>query len=287
MKWEGLGKDNSQGGYTSEVIFDAYKLDGTKLWRINTGKNIRSRAHYNPFLVYDFDGDGTAEVVFKTADGTVDGTGTVIGDVQADYRNAGGYILDGPEFLTIFDGKTGKALDTVDDIPPRGNVSDWGDSYGNRVDRFLAGVAYLDGEKPSMVFARGYYTRAVLAAYDFKDGKLVQRWVFDSKDPGNGEYAGQGNHSLAAADVDGDGFDEIVYGAATIDHDGTGLYSTGWGHGDALHVSGLDPSRPGMGIYKVYEDNISITLRGSEDYRKPDQMGLYVKTCRRVITDES
>ncbi|AEI42821.1 YesX [Paenibacillus mucilaginosus KNP414] len=111
--------------------------------------------------------------------------------------------------------------------------------------------------------------------------------MFDSKDPGNGEYAGQGNHSLAAADVDGDGFDEIVYGAATIDHDGTGLYSTGWGHGDALHVSDLDPSRPGMGIYKVYEDNISITLRGSEDYRKPGQMGLDVKTCRRVLTDES
>ncbi|WP_275440006.1 hypothetical protein [Paenibacillus sp. ACRRY] len=253
LKWEAVARDSSSSGYTTNVYFDAYKLDGTKLWRIDAGRNIRSGAHYTQFLVYDFDGDGKAEVAFKTADGTIDGTGAVIGDPQADYRNSAGYILDGPEYLTIFNGETGQALDTVDYTPPRGTVSDWGDSYGNRVDRFLAGVAYLDGVHPSMVFTRGYYTRSVLAAYDFKEGKLVQRWVFDSKDPGNSSYEGQGNHSLGVADVDGDGFDEIAYGAATIDHDGTGLYSTGWGHGDALHVSDFDPLRPGLEIFKVYE----------------------------------
>ncbi|MGG4132518.1 hypothetical protein ABEW19_30140 [Paenibacillus illinoisensis] len=265
LKWEAVAHDNSSPGYTTNVYLDAYKLDGTKLWRIDAGRNIRSGAHYTQFLVYDFDGDGKAEIAFKTADGTVDGTGKVIGDSQADYRNSRGYILEGPEFLTVFEGKSGKALDTVNYSPPRGNVEDWGDEYGNRVDRFLAGVAYLDGEHPSMVFARGYYTRAVLAAYDFKEGKLVQRWVFDSKDPGNSSYEGQGNHSLAVADVDDDGFDEIVYGAATIDHDGTGLYSTGWGHGDALHVSDFDPSRPGLEIYKVYEPEDSPRGFGVHD----------------------
>src|SRR5690606_4857246 len=124
-------------------------------------------AHYTQLQVFDYDGDGRAEVMAKTADGTVDGAGTVIGDADADYRNASGYVLAGPEFLTVFDGETGAALDTVDYTPPRGTVTDWGDGYGNRVDRFLAGTAYLDGEHPSAIFSRGYYTRAVIAAYDF------------------------------------------------------------------------------------------------------------------------
>jgi fibronectin type 3 domain-containing protein len=254
LKWEpSNAKDNSRGGYTGNVYIDAYELDGTKLWRIDAGKNIRAGAHYTQFLVYDFDGNGKSEVVFKTADGTVDGEGTVIGDADADWRNGEGRILDGAEYLTIFEGETGKALDTIDYYPPRGNVSDWGDGYGNRVDRFLAGVAYLDGEQPSIVMARGYYTRTVLAAYNFSDGELTQEWVFDSDEPGNEDYAGQGNHSLAVADVDGDTFDEIIYGASVIDHDGKGLYSTGWGHGDALHVSDLNPNRGGLEIYQPHE----------------------------------
>ncbi|MCH7559328.1 MAG: rhamnogalacturonan lyase [Planctomycetes bacterium] len=249
------GRDNSQSGTTGEPIFEAYKLDGTFMWRINLGKNIREGAHYTQFMVYDLDSDGKAEFACKTADGTVDGKGKIIGDANADYRNSRGYVLEGPEFLTIFDGQTGAELATTDYIPPRGNVSDWGDDYGNRVDRFLACIAYLDGQRPSLVMCRGYYTRAVLTAWNFRDGELTHVWTFDSDDgtPGNRDYRGQGNHNLSVGDIDGDGKDEIVYGACAIDHDGTGLYTTGLGHGDAMHLSDIDPDRPGLEVFAIHE----------------------------------
>lgn len=249
------GRDNSQRGPTGEPILEAYRLDGSFLWRIHLGKNIREGAHYTQFLVYDLDGDGRAEVVCKTADGTTDGVGKVIGDPGRDWRNPSGYILDGPEYLTVFDGRTGRALATVDYLPPRGKVSSWGDNYGNRVDRFLACVAYLDGERPSFVMCRGYYTRTVLVAWNWRDGKLQRLWTFDSDagPPSNRRYAGQGNHNLAVGDVDGDGRDEIVYGACCIDDDGKGLYTTGLGHGDALHLSDIDPDRPGLEVFDIHE----------------------------------
>lgn len=256
LKWDPAdAKDNSQSGHTGNVFIDAYRLNGTRLWRVDLGRNIRAGAHYTQFQVYDYDGDGRAEVAMKTADGTRDGTGRVIGSASADHRNSSGYVLAGPEFLTMFNGLTGAAMSTVNYDPPRGNVASWGDSYGNRVDRFLAGTAYLDGARPSLIMARGYYTRAVIAAWDFRDGALTRRWTFDSNSSGNGGYAGQGNHSLSVADVDGDGRDEIVYGAATIDDNGRGLWTTGLGHGDAGHVGDLDPSRPGLEYYKVSEDS--------------------------------
>lgn len=254
VKWDpSNSKDNSQDGTTGPVYMDAYKQDGTFLWRISLGRNIRAGAHYTQFMVYDLDGDGKAEVAFKTADGTIDGTGKVIGDPNADYRNSAGRILSGPEFLTVFEGATGKELVTIPYNPPRGNVSDWGDGYGNRVDRFLAGIAYLDGKHPSLIMARGYYTRTVITAYNWREGQLSEVWTFDSNTPGLSGYAGQGNHNLSVADVDGDGKDEIIYGACAIDNNGQGLYTTGLGHGDAMHLGDLDPGRPGMELFQVHE----------------------------------
>lgn len=274
----GRGHDNSHRGFTDEPILDAYKLDGTLLWRINLGKNIREGAHYTQFIVYDLDGDGKAEVACKTADGTKDGKGNVIGDASADWRNEQGYILAGPEYLTVFDGQTGAALATTDYIPARHPDTTrptteqlteiWGDGYGNRMDRFLAAVAYLDGKRPSLVMTRGYYTRAVLAAWNWRGGKLSQVWTFDSDDgtPGNRAYRGQGNHNLSVGDVDNDGKDEIVFGAAVIDDNGQGLYSTGLGHGDALHLSDLDPNHPGMEIFNIQErfDDAGANFRDAD-----------------------
>lgn len=255
-------QDNSKSGFTGNVYVDAYKMDGTRLWRIDLGRNIRAGAHYTQMLAYDFDGDGKGEVAFKTADGTTDAAGTVIGDPAADYRNSAGYVLSGPEFLTVFNGATGTIMDTVAYDPPRGSVSAWGDGYGNRVDRFLAGVAYLDGEKPSLMFSRGYYTRTVLVTYDLVDGKLVKRWTFDS-DIAGAQYRGQGNHNLSVADVDQDGKDEFVFGSMTIDDDGTPLYNTRLGHGDAIHTGDLDPSRPGLETFAVHESMSASGNRGA------------------------
>jgi len=255
LKWDPSdAKDNSQSGVTSNVYVDAYKLNGTRLWRINLGRNIRAGAHYTQFQVYDYSGDGKAEVAMKTADATIDGVGTVIGNSSADYRNSSGYILSGPEYLTMFNGQTGAALSSVDYVPARGTVSSWGDSYGNRVDRFLAGTAYLDGARPSLIMARGYYTRSVIVAWDFRNGTLTRRWTFDSNSSTNAGYGGQGNHQLSIADVDADGKDEIIYGSMAVNDDGTHLWNTNNGHGDALHVGDLNPSRAGLEEFKVDED---------------------------------
>lgn len=270
VKWDpSNAHDNSQTGFTGNVYLDAYRLDGTQLWRIDLGTNIRAGAHYTQFLVYDFDGDGKAEVVCKTAPGTKDGTGNYLStgsaagaDHHKDYRiheadqargTRVGYIIDGPEYLTVFNGQTGKELASVNYLPGRGNVSDWGDSHGNRADRFLACVAYLDGVRPSIVMCRGYYTRVTLVAWDWRDGKLAERWMYDSgTTPGKGAY-GQGNHNLSVADVDNDGKDEIIYGASAFDDDGKLMYKTGLGHGDAMHLSDLDPDRPGLEVWEVHE----------------------------------
>jgi rhamnogalacturonan endolyase len=289
VKWyPSIAKDNAFAGYTGNTLFDAYTLEGRKLWRIDMGPNIRSGAHYTQFLVYDFDGDGRAEMAAKTSDGTVDGLGKVIGNAKADWVEHGGEaassdrtgstelpdgrrvarltgrILKGPEYLTVFDGLTGKALATAPYVPPRypgvlNPTGDqmkevWGDPYGNRSERYLAGVAYLDGKRPSIVMGRGYYARSTLGAYDYRGGKLRLRWLFDSATPGNERYGGQGNHQLSVADVDADGRDEIVYGSMTVDDNGKGLWSSGLRHGDAMHVSDLDPTRPGLEKFGVHEE---------------------------------
>ncbi len=270
----GRGRDNSHAGFTDPPLLQAYKLNGTLLWTIDLGRNIREGAHYTQFMVYDLDGDGKAELAVKTADGSIDGRGKVIGDSTKDWRNGQGYVLAGPEYLSIFNGLTGELMHTVDFIPPRApslnptavelkNI--WGDGYGNRMDRFLAAIAYLDGVHPSLIMSRGYYTRTVITAWDFQNGKLQQRWTFDSNDKGNQAYAGQGNHNLSVADVDNDGRDEIIFGAMCVDDNGKGLYSTGIGHGDALHVTDLDPSIPGLEVFDIQErfDDAGCSFRSA------------------------
>ncbi len=388
VKWDPENaRDVSQKGYTGRCILDCYKLDGRLLWRLDMGPNIRAGAHYTQFMVYDFDGDGKAEMSVKTAPGTCMTQYIYEQSAQGEYRlketkahyvtltararAAGaqhtdnyvcdargyrkhlvelfrswqeqpevergewpatleecfgipvrfcyplseeaaewlvdyfileyapsrsakneldkfeGFIYEGAELLTMFAGD-GSELETIDF--PFERVDDglrWGD-YAmnriepcNRVDRFLSGVAYLDGEHPSLIVCRGYYTRATITAYDFKDGHHVERFRVDSgfvpmnnpfcdnphagagTDPVYGLLAGQGNHSLSTADVDGDGCQEIIYGAAVIDHDGSLLYSsygkmpdgtmTKFGHGDAIHVADIDPDRPGYEIFHVFE----------------------------------
>lgn len=310
VKWEpSYPADNSQGGFTGPTFFDCYKIleaDGKmtaqKLWRINMGHNIRSGPHYVPFLFYDFDGDGKAEFVVKTGPGTIDGVGNYVSDAadedvirkvdnEKEYLNGGGQVMYGPEFLTVFNGETGKAIHTVYYNPnrgcfvggaPEGRYDIWGDDYGNRSERYLATVAHLDVSNPthaSAVMCRGYYTRAYLWAVDFDGKKLSTRWRHASlsnktvmKHNNNGEkdvreytkatYTGtthctaysQGNHNISCADVDGDGLDEIIYGSAAIDHDGTLLWSTGLNHGDAIHVGDLMPDRPGLEVFLIHED---------------------------------
>ncbi len=314
VKWyPSNAKDNSQGGYTGKIFFDCYRIfTGERLWRIDLGYNIRAGAHYNQFLVYDFDGDGKAEMVCKTAPGSRDGTGKYVSeaadldaiknvDNTKNHRTTDGRINSGHEYLTVFDGLTGQAIHTIPYYPNRNaknelseasgtfnwymssSKSDTG-SYGNRGERYLACVAYLDGpdSNPSAVMCRGMYTRSYLWAVDLKDGKLKTKWLHASlsntlvqvtdaegqttpksyntnTDPKKTHAAytayGQGAHSLTVGDVDGDGCDEIVYGNAVVNNDGTLLYSTGFGHGDALHLGDLDPDRPGLEVFMVHEES--------------------------------
>lgn len=316
LKWSPSNeRDNSHPGFTGNTLFDCYRLDGTRLWRIDMGPNIRSGGHYVPFIVYDFDGDGRAEFMVKTADGTIDGTGQAIGDPKADWREGlanakanyeknreqaakeremmeqrrkeweqmrregrkpnrqqannqrrirqrnrnttgwlDGRILRGPEYMTVFDGLTGKALASEPYIPERGDVKAWGDGNGNRSERYLATLGYLDGVHASAIFCRGYYTRTVLAAWDWDGKKLTNRWTFDTNYKEWSDYAGQGNHNLRVADVDGDGCDEILYGSMAVDNDGKGLYNTKMGHGDAMHLTVFDPTSDKLQIWDCHEN---------------------------------
>ena len=296
LKWDPSNSTDNTPGFTGNCIIDAYDVDfntgeAERLWRVDLGVNIRAGAHHTQFLAYDFDGDGKAEVVFKTAPGTIDGTGEFVSeagvsneikntDNSAVYRSdKDGLVMDGPEYLTIFEGTTGKAMQTIPYYPARDIVEDWGDDYANRADRFLAAVAYLNGKTPSIVMCRGYYTYVYLAAYDWDGKNLKQVWFSASDEekctvtyPDGSTVTGektaysQGNHNLATSDVDNDGKDEIVYGSAIIDDNGTVLSSTGRGHGDAMHVSDYDNDGV-QEIYQVHEDGHGVAA----DLRKYDK----------------
>jgi autotransporter-associated beta strand protein len=283
VKWEpSNAKDSSQDGYTGNTYIDVYKMDGTRLWRIDLGVNIRAGAHDTPFIVYDFDGDGRAEVAMRTAAGTKDGAGNYVADPAkfhgtfpseafshtADYRNPAGRALVGPEFLTVFNGLTGVETASTKFLPARHPDTDfptsaqmqsiWGDTSGNRQGRFYPpGVAYLDGQRPSIVMGRGYASgqnghpgRVGVAAWNWRDGQLTHQWLYETS-------GGGGAHNAAVADLNGDGLDDIVYGQVWLRHDGTLIERQSWGHGDALHISNMDPDRPGQQVFMPHESPVA------------------------------
>lgn len=281
LKWDPPYRaDNSHAGETGPTWYEAIKLDGRSLWRVYMGPNIRSGEHYSPFLVWDFDGDGKSELVVKTADGTVDGKGNVIGNMvtedpfdyptqggEFDCRLSDGKIQYGNEYLTVFSGEDGRELKSVPYIPAQGSnggywaVDYWGDDYFNRSERYLAAVAYLDGTNACAVMCRGYYHRTALTAWRWDGQDLRMQWAFDTTNHFSEiyktgdwfDYMGEGFHSLRTADIDFDGKDEIIYGSMTVDHDGKGLYSTHLGHGDAMHIVQTDSARRGLQVYVCLE----------------------------------
>lgn len=299
LRWEPSNSwGGGTGGHTGPVIIDAYDLEKGRLWRINLGPNINASAHITQMIVYDLDGDGRSEIALMTADGTVDGTGGKIGHGSRDHRNRDGVVLAGEEYLSIFDGLTGAELASVPYIPQRHPDTDepnssqleqvWGDGYGNRVNRHNFCVAYLDGERPSLVTARGYYYgrsggtgRTCMAAWNWRGGRLDHLWTFDTYgEPENAGYVGQGNHQVSVADLDGDGRDEIVYGACAIDDDGSGLYTTRLGHGDTLHVSDMDPEHPGPEVFTIHE---GTSHDAGAEFRAADGSAIWKKYPGRDV----
>jgi len=291
LKWDpGNSKDSGSSGTTDPCIIDGYTMAGTKLWRINVGSNIRAGAHDTQFSVYDFDGDGKAEVAFKTAPGTKDGKGNFLtkgpaagADNSKDYRSTGGMVLDGPEWLTVFSGVDGSELDTVAYPVPYGTVANavatWGDANGNRSHRYNGGFAWVKdvgagggagvaNGLPSIIQQRGYYTRLTVSAMNFRGGVLATNWIYDSGTTAGAGAYGQGCHSCMAADVDGDGAQEIIPGSSTINGDGTFRCATGIGHGDALHVSELVVGK-GISVYLPHE------MAGGQDCHDASTCSLY------------
>ena len=274
LKWDPSNSFDSglAARHSGNVYIDAYKLSGKMLWRIDLGVNVSAGEHFTQLSAYDFDLDGKAELALKTAPGSLDGTGRYVSesselpviqqiDNLLDYRAEtptkqdiyGGRVLFGDEFLTIFDGQTGKAKDTVFYPFSRGSIKEWGDNWGNRSERYLQAVAYLDGTTPHLIVWRGYYAKTTAAAYRLEAGRLVRTAAFDSTKSISEAYNGQGNHNLIVADVDQDGRDELICGSIVLDDDLTVLWCSGRGHGDAAHLADYDPLHEGMEYFSVHE----------------------------------
>lgn len=261
------GDDGEESGGVmprSPAILEAYKMDGTFLWRVVFGPNILI-SNAIVFIAADFNGDGKDEVAIRTSEGGYFGDNAYIGDTNndgiIDYPKPGNYNREAPEFVSILDGMTGAELARAPHIAI-GTSEEWGDNYFKRANSLrLAGAKLKTGNKWQIVTGRGVYRKMVLEAWEYNGPgqEMTKLWRFDTDANDNyyKDYEGQGNHQLVVADVDGDGLDEITYGACAIDHDGTGLYTTKLGHGDMLHVGKFDPNRPGLQTYQCYESGLT------------------------------
>lgn len=302
VKWTSSEHDVGSPGdpaYSGTVHLAAYKLDGTKLWKndITLGKNVYSSAHTLQFLVYDFDGDGKSEVMCQTSLGSKDGQGKYVSNAAqtdeeikaitdeenstADYRGYG-RITEGKEFLTVFNGETGVAMDTINLPTTRGseNGVDYGDDFGNRSNRFVSDIAYLDGEKPYAIYLRGYYfgrngkQRTSIAGISWDGTALSPTYRFDTQKGQEGyydgayQYVGNGNHNCTVADVDNDGKDEFITGALCMEVNDDNEFRPKWctylQHGDALHIGNYDPTHTGFEFFTVHEDSGTNSLSGND-----------------------
>lgn len=302
VKWTSSEHDVGSPGdpaYSGTVHLAAYKLDGTKLWKndIALGKNVYSSAHTVQFLVYDFDGDGKSEVICQTSLGSKDGQGKYVSNAAqtdeeikaitdeenstADYRGYG-RITEGKEFLTVFNGETGVAMDTINLPTTRGseNGVDYGDDFGNRSNRFVSDIAYLDGEKPYAIYLRGYYfgrngkQRTSIAGISWDGTALSPTYRFDTQKGQEGyydgayQYVGNGNHNCTVADVDNDGKDEFITGALCMEVNDDNEFRPKWctylQHGDALHIGNYDPTHTGFEFFTVHEDSGTNSLSGND-----------------------
>ena len=300
MKWTSNECDVGTPAYSGTVHLAAYKLDGTKLWKndIELGKNVYSSAHTLQFLVYDFDGDGKSEVICQTSLGSKDGQGKYVSNAAqtdeeikaitdkenstADYRSSSGVITKGEEFLTVFNGETGAAMDTISLPTTRGseNGVDYGDDFGNRSNRFVSDIAYLDGEKPYAIYLRGYYfgrngkQRTSIAGISWDGTALSPTYRFDTQKGQEGyydgayQYVGNGNHNCTVADVDNDGKDEFITGALCMEVNDDNEFRPKWctylQHGDALHIGNYDPTHTGFEFFTVHEDSGTNSLSGND-----------------------
>lgn len=269
-------KSYQKSGYNGEYfIMEVYKLDGRKLWWIDWGPNMADfQNNEQNIIAYDWDGDGKAEAVLRASDGTKIHTSTgqviTIGDASKNYlggTNEGQWFVhQGDEYLLYLNGETGEVIDQIEYPLKRLEPGEtdlataWGDGYGHRSTKHFFGAPYLDGRTPSIFIARGIYTRHKMVALNVSGGRLTESWRWECNEAGSPWY-GQGYHNFGIADVDWDGRDEIVFGSMVIDDNGSGLSTTGLGHGDAQHCGDFNPYVHGQEIFACNEDNPANNYR--------------------------